>query len=187
MERSPSPFRLFQGKRAASPGRGTALPAPPPPATPAVPATTVPTGDAASRQRPPAPMAFRRMINANIGVDGAGQAGQPSLGAPPTSTPSQDRRPPGGSDPQAPLFVKRESARPSTPTARQQAAAVLALSPAVMPTAAAEASGGGGEDGAIADVLQDRRNASRDAAAQKHQARLRAVRTSSRGKWGFSV
>ena len=108
-------------------------------------------------QRAPNPAPFRRWSGS--------QAEKPA-------SPALQRPAEGSGDA---MHVKcREGTRPSTPTSRESAAA------AMTPVATAK-------EGGVADLLQDRRNASRDAAAQKHQARLRAVRTSSRGKWGFSV
>ena len=142
------------------------------------------------------PLPFKRFTGKRAVSPSRGQPPEPggmggSAAAPPTlaapGAPMALRRW-TGSDP-------RESARPVTPTGR---AIQYAAGPP--PPAGGSASGDGigagagagataAVDGAggMSQMLQERRNSSRDAAAQKHQARLRAVRTSSRGKWGFSV
>lgn len=175
--RSPSPFRRFMGKRAASPSRSA--PTPPQPQK-TVPSPPVPAPTAISTQPPPdagvvsaaarlKPVSFRRFAPTNNEKNDVSNQSRPVVESGVTSS--------------------TREASPSAAATRSSGS-----------TGGGSTGGGGsgvsggsvGDTNAagksnMTDLLQDRRNTSREVAAQKHAARLKAVRTSSRGKWGFSV
>lgn len=163
--RSPSPFRRFMGKRAASPSRTT------PNATQGEPPVVAPTNapvdagvaSAASKLKP---VSFRRFASNNGQENGT---------------------PEGSSSNQRPFEASGTTVPTSTREASPSAAATRSAGTSGASSGVTDSTSSSGGKSNMTDLLQDRRNTSREVAAQKHAARLKAVRTSSRGKWGFSV
>jgi len=150
--RSPSPFRRFSGRRAASPGRA----APPEPA----------------RDRNPrvAPSPSRAVTNTGHSTNALVAA----AAATPVPVPAAASK--------APMAFRRWADQSSSAPPSDGS---VPPPPAPREVRAAATSGEGKESDERASNAS--REASKEAAAQKHAARLKAVRTSSRGKWGFSV
>jgi hypothetical protein len=162
--RSPSPFRRFTGKRAVSPGR-------------AAPVEPAPAQD--RTRGVPSPSRAPATGHATIA---------PSAAIPPPPLPP----PPSAASAGAPASAAASKA-PVPMTFRrwteQGSAQPLGGS---MPPSPAPREGGATTNVEVKESDGDRlllasREASKEAAAQKHAARLKAVRASSRGKWGFSV
>ena len=148
--RSPSPFRRFSGRRAASPGR----------AAPNDPA----------RDRP-------RVVPSPSRTSATGH----SISAPVAAAPIPPVPAPAAAS-KGPMAFRRWADQSSTAPPSEGS---VPPPPAPREIRAAAACGEGKEPNERASLAS--REASKEAAAQKHAARLKAVRTSSRGKWGFSV
>jgi len=171
--RSPSPFRKFMGKRAASPGRnpnnGVSSSSSVASSTSSSGSDPTTTSDPSKSTKSAIP-AFRRWSTTPTNNNG-------TVPPPQEANMGSSQGTSGG----------RETS-PSSPSP-------ISAPPRGSSGGGGNVSGGGttGDNGSktgggtMTDLLQDRRNSSKEIAAQKHAARLKAVRTSSRGKWGFSV
>lgn len=120
----------------------------------------------------------------------SGRAASPGRVASPPATPddSASRLPTPSSLRRAAQERAPERAQPWTPEARESEVASSARDArTVRPPAYGDEVAPPPEPPVNPVPDPQDRTASREAAAQKHAARLKAVRTSSRGKWGFSV